>query len=322
MASVRMLRGARERTGVVMVVSLVMFLLIETYSGDLRGVGEDLPVDIKTSTHRDFPLPSEINLGEKDLRQEKDLSSYYLTANELVPGTLDDMVEDGRVDMVKVIHETEERLKNRDIEERLSKKMEDMKLKELKARMSSLIRRPPVDGKSPGFSYSWGNDLNYTESLESLRHPQLVEPGQVRSKGQDTIDLGLIVINLKKSHNLEPKFAWKVTKMLRSLMLHSSGTPLHFVIVTDQKSVSAVGIFFAHFVSQQLSERVIFRTSWRWRRSRTPPTINFSFVDMENIRNIDPRFIDTMKNCSMSKDSEDKDKYASDLFYISPLYHR
>ena len=148
-------------------------------------------------------------------------------------------------------------------------------------------------------------------------------PQDVKKPSKDSIELGLIVMNLKKSKDLDPKFAWKLKRTLNSLLIHSSTEPiLHFVLVTDLKSLESVGKFFCHLVSKQLAERVIVSSNWRWRRSRTPPTIKISFVNIENIRQINPEFIDSMKKSSMKKETVDKDKYASDLFYISPLYHR
>ena len=170
--------------------------------------------------------------------------------------------------------------------------------------------------------YSGGNRGPYTSALAALRLPNFTLPQQVITPGKGYIDIGFIVINLKKSPSLDPKFAWKVTRSLDSLFMYSSGSPLHFVIVTDVKSIGAVGVFYSNFISKELSQRVIISTSWRWRRTKAPPTIKFTFVDIANIKKVDPDFVESMKNNSMSKEEEDKDKYASDLFYISPLYHR
>ena len=170
--------------------------------------------------------------------------------------------------------------------------------------------------------YSGGNRGPYTSTLAQLRLPNFTLPQEVITPDKGYIDIGFIVINLKKSPSLDPKFAWKVTRSLDSLFLYSSGDPLHFVIVTDVKSVAAVGVFYSNFISKALSQRVIISPSWRWRRLKAPPPLKLTFVDIANIKKVDPDFVESMKNNSMSKEKEDKDKYASDLFYISPLYHR
>ena len=337
--------GIRERMVSVAVIFLVMFLVIESYIspiGDINTVpvepalveaNEELEMRRFRGSPKSDVLPQEIDLKKGRGEEEDGGRSYYLTtANEILPeGSLDEMVEDANIDMEKFIKETETEIKNDIITIKNAKNnrtKEGIRTKKNGPKSAfvktKLVERPPNGGgRHPGYSYLWGNNVNYTQSQEAVRFPKFTLPQRVVKPTNDSIELGLIVMNLKKSKELDPKFAWKLRRTLNSLLLHSSLTPtLHFVIVTDLKSISAVGSFFCHFVSKQLSERVIISSNWRWRRSRTPPNIKFSFVNIENIRQVDPEFIESMKKSSMKKDKEDKDKYASDLFYISPLYHR
>ena len=334
--------GIREKMVSLAVIFLVMFLVIESYIGDINSVVTE-PDLIEASEELDMArfrggpkssvLPQEIDLKKGRGEDEDGGRSYYLTtANEIMPeGSLDEMVEDANIDMEKFIKEAETKINNSVNTSKNGKnKLNGLGDKTKKSGpkkafvKTKLVERPPNGGgRHPGYSYLWGNNINYTQSQQAVLFPKFTLPQKVIKPTKDSIELGLIVMNLKKSKDLDPKFAWKLQRTLDSLFLHSSVTPLlHFVIVTDLKSILAVGSFFCHFVSKQLSERVIISSSWRWRRSSTPPNIKFSFVNIENIRQIDPEFIVSMKNSSMKKDAADKDKYASDLFYISPLYHR
>ena len=326
--------GIREKMVSLAVIFLVMFLVIESYIGDINTVGvepdlveaneelDNLPIFQEES--KSNLLPQEINLKKGRGDDEKGGRNYYLTtANEILPeGSLDELVEDDTIDMEEFIKEAETEINNSvNTNIKITKNKEDPKNTFVKTK---LLERPPNGGgRHPGYSFLWGNNVNYTESQQAVRFPEFTLPQQVIKPTNDSIELGLIVMNLKKSKDLDPKFSWKLRRTLNSLLLHSSVSPqLHFVIVTDLKSISSVGKFFCHLVSKQLSERVIVSSAWRWRRSRTPPSIKFTFVNIENIRKVDPDFIEAMKNSSMKKDKADKDKYASDLFYISPLYHR
>ena len=320
----------RERAVLAMVIFVVMFLLIQSYMGDMNlvGVSEDMEGVLSLREMEDGEgnwvdnsvLPQDIEVGgeqEGGEGQAEAEGADFLTANEIAPpGNLDNMVEDGTIDMEKYIKDTEDRLSSSKSVEAKEELAMDKPVK------TELVARPPLHGGHPGWTYSVGNFANYTAAQQVLRRPAFTSPDMVINHSEECICLGLIVINLKKSENLESKFAWKLQRTLRSLMVHSSATPLHFVIVTDQKSITAVGLFFSDFLSKQLSERAILSPSWRWLRSKAPPTIKFSFVDIDTIRNIDLPFIEAMKNSSQKKEEEDKDKYASDLFYISPLYHR
>ena len=328
--------GIREKMVSVAVIFLVMFFVVESYIGDINSVvvesdlveaNEELDMARFRGPPKSNILPQEIDLKKERGEDEDGGRSYYFTtANEIVPeGSLDEMVEDTNIDMEEYIKEAETEIKNSiNTSKNVNKNKEGNRTKKNDFVKTKLVVRPPNGGgRHPGYSYLWGNNVNFTQSQEAVRFPKFTPPQRVKKPTNDSIELGLIVMNLKKSKELDPKFAWKLQRTLNSLLLHSSVTPLlHFVIVTDLKSISAVGNFFCLLVSKQLSERVIISSNWRWRRSRTPPNIKFSFVNIENIRQVDPEFIESMKNSSMKKDKEDKDKYASDLFYISPLYHR
>ena len=323
--------GVREKMVSFAVIFMVLFLVIESYMGDIQTVAVETEMlepdgDLDLNRFRGGPkssnvLPQEIDLNKGGEDEEEGGRSYYI--NEILPeGSLDEMVEDANIDMEELIRETELKINNSINTNRNNK--HDMVNKDDTIVKTKLVVRPPNGGgRHPGYSYLLGNNINYTQNQEAIRFPKFTLPQDVKKPSKDSIELGLIVMNLKKSKDLDPKFAWKLKRTLNSLLVHSSIEPiLHFVLVTDLKSLESVGKFFCHLVSKQLAERVIVSSDWRWRRSRTPPTIKISFVNIENIRQINPEFIDSMKKSSMKKEAVDKDKYASDLFYISPLYHR
>lgn len=293
--------GVRDRLVMVMVLLMVILLLLDSYRGEVRDGEENLVIDRGIKVAKDWRDHSHGEGSTSEWRRVEEDEEDSLTANELVTaGNLDDMVENEKIDMNKYIEERETKLTGGD---------HDVKISD-----------------HPRWIYSRGNIGNYTETQQKIRTPDFIPPQEVITPEsvnlEKFIDIGLIMMNLKKSKNLNEKFAWKVRRTLNSMMTQSSGTPLHFVIVTDVKSVNAVGVFFSDFISKQLTENILIPRSWKWRRYIIPPHIKFSFVDIEKIKDVNPDFVKSMKNCSSEKEDEDIDKYSSDLFYISPLYHR
>lgn len=163
--------------------------------------------------------------------------------------------------------------------------------------------------------------MQYVPALEIIRRPKLTRPQDIGHQ-ENFIDVGMILINLQKTKRFDPQLEWKITRTFDSMVTYSSGTPLHFIVITNKESKDTVGMFFSHFISKRTSEGAIVQTSWRKKRLKGVPVIKISFVDLNSIKQIDEQFIRALKLNTQEKDDETIDKYSSDLFYIGPLYHR
>jgi len=161
----------------------------------------------------------------------------------------------------------------------------------------------------------------YVESIADMRRGDMKNPRVVKSPGSDFIDLGMTIINTKKNNpRLNSGFKWKLTRTLESIFQYSSGTPLHFVLITDKHTVKTVAKFFAHFMSKKVALNAIQDSHWRWRKFSGFPKVKISYVDIQNIIDLSPRFINALRKNTIKKDAI-KDKYVNDLFYIAPMYH-
>ena len=94
---------------------------------------------------------------------------------------------------------------------------------------------------------------HYVAAIQRIRESKLLKPGDVVAPSPKHINLGTIMINLgPQADQLSEKFRKTVEKTLESLLLFSSGTPIHFVIVTDKQSLNGVKTFLSEFVSEQV----------------------------------------------------------------------
>ena len=132
------------------------------------------------------------------------------------------------------------------------------------------------------------------------------------------ITLGLTIIASKETETFSEEFAYKIGLNVRSLLTFSSGTPLHFVIITDQKSIHQAARILNTLFSQYLSEGVI---TTEWRRLKGMPRLKVSFVDVNDIIQTDVMFFEAMKNNSLQANIPNA-SYTESLFYIAPIYHK
>ena len=135
------------------------------------------------------------------------------------------------------------------------------------------------------------------------------------------MDIGFIFINLGKTKELDSNLRFKVTRTLDSLMTYSSGTAMHFIVITDTNSRATVGLFLSHLISRRISEGVILHPSWRRRGVKGVPPLKITFVNLKEIAKTNYPFIDALKRNTEKKEDPSVDKYSSDLFYIGPLYY-
>ena len=161
----------------------------------------------------------------------------------------------------------------------------------------------------------------YLSYFKDLREPSFTKPENVHPK-KGFIDIGFILINLKKTDKFDYSMRFKVTRTLESMMTYSSGDPLHFIILTDSVSISIVGRFLAHFISRRLSQGVIIESSWRKSFLKGVPRLKFSFVKVSDVKSVNEPFVEALKANSEEKADEKVDKYSADLFYIAPLYYK
>ena len=158
----------------------------------------------------------------------------------------------------------------------------------------------------------------YIDSFKTIINPVIQKPQEIVHK-EGFIEVGSTLINLQRTDKFGHKFTYKVERTFSTLMAYSSDTPIHLILVTDPASLKSVGTFLHHFISRSLSEGVIFNGG---RGQIRLPKLRFSFVDMEDIKNLDKTFVDALKRNTEAKDGEKIDKYSADLFYIAPLFYK
>ena len=66
----------------------------------------------------------------------------------------------------------------------------------------------------------------------------LTKPEDIHSKDSpEHIALGMMIINMRKEPTISSKFKEDIDMMMESMLSWSSGTPLHFIVITDGRSV-------------------------------------------------------------------------------------
>ena len=66
----------------------------------------------------------------------------------------------------------------------------------------------------------------------------LTKPEDIHSKDlPEHIVLGMMIINMRKEPTISSKFKEDIDMMMESMLSWSSGTPLHFIVITDGRSV-------------------------------------------------------------------------------------
>ena len=159
-------------------------------------------------------------------------------------------------------------------------------------------------------------DTKKSSSITSLA-AQLEDPQMVRHCAGH-ITLGMTIIMKQGADNIDTVFEFKMRNNLNSLLTHSSGTPLHFVIITDRRSLSSAAESLDKILGQHVAERVI---TGSWSRARAVPRVTWTFVDCEMIVTLERDFFTAMKRNSRQGLSGGG-SYSEDLFYIAPIYHR
>jgi len=109
-----------------------------------------------------------------------------------------------------------------------------------------------------------------------------------------------------------------VMEILDSVLEHSSGTPLHLILVTDRASIASVGNIMGDWLASRIAIKVLVARGWRWSRFAGMPSVVVSYVDLADIVSRGNGFIEAIRG--WSKETEEN-QYSHDLFYIAPLLH-
>jgi len=172
-----------------------------------------------------------------------------------------------------------------------------------------------------------------------LRNPEDIPP-----PSPSRIDVGFILSKVGPSNQNEKaeKLLRKFSLMLDSMLTFSVGTPLRFLILTEQESVSVISDLLARRLGRHLSHTVINAGPITSRELHyTFPSITTVFVDIDTIIARHAKKINYMKNYygRISEDGKTvrevskvykgqhvdqihlNTKYYNDLFYILPFYH-
>ena len=162
------------------------------------------------------------------------------------------------------------------------------------------------------------NKPGYAKSLENIYDGVFTPPELVQSPTTEFLNLGFILINISNSSKFSPDFEERAVRELESLLPYSSGNPLHLIVMTNQKSVKAAAKMLGDTIAKWVSELVITK---RWSRIKGIPIIRTSYVDLGEVVTKNQDFVQALKKHSDGM-NDHKNKYANDLFYIAPLYHR
>ena len=128
------------------------------------------------------------------------------------------------------------------------------------------------------------------------------------------------------------KLLTQFERMIQSILLHSTGTPLHFIFITEEESMHIITKVLKDEIGKYLSELIIKipqYTTWK------VPKLKVEFVDIESITSKHREEIDLMKTYfgidlpagtvfkhpETGKVIAPPKKYSLDIFYILPFYH-
>ena len=168
----------------------------------------------------------------------------------------------------------------------------------------------------------------------------LTKPEDIHSKDlPEHIALGMMFINMRKEPTISRKFKEDIDMMMESMLSWSSGTPLHFIVITDGRSVrghflSNLTFHFLYLILFTEAEKVLRDTiskcvslgvirKKRTKRKYRIPNVKMTFVDIKDITEGNEEFINAMKSNTDKGilSSEFNEKYFHDLFYLGPVYH-
>ena len=165
----------------------------------------------------------------------------------------------------------------------------------------------------------------YVEAIENILLGTLTPLDQVRSPGEEFINLGFILINLEPGpEQLSQRTRRSVRRTLFTLLQHLRSAPLHLLVVTDGRSVGGVAELLAGTISREAGLRAVTTRAGRWRRVDSLPRVRVTLVSAAVIAPTNKAFVARLQSVTLQRGqnrTQQQDKYAAELFYLGPLYH-
>ena len=165
----------------------------------------------------------------------------------------------------------------------------------------------------------------YVDAIENILLGKFTPLDQVRSPGEEFINLGFILINLEPGpEQLGQQTQRSVRYTLFTLLQHLRAAPLHLLVVTDGRSVGGVAQLLAGTIAREAGLRAVTTRAGRWRAAASLPRVRVTFVSAADIAATNKPFVARLQSVTLQRGqnrTQQQDKYAAELFYLGPLYH-
>ena len=197
------------------------------------------------------------------------------------------------------------------------------------------------------------SNVNAQDLREAVFESGLRPPSNLVHVDESFVHLGMILTNVagttKHQDNIKIEFLKnsdgmtkmlvKFKKMLASIFLHSSATPIHFIFITDKESVPIIKNVVKGQIGKYLTESVIQNPDIRYKNAKDDnnfPKVKVEFIDIDIIITKHKTEIENMKKYfgfhfppgtvftpinGSGPTLVPVRKYQLDLFYIAPFYH-
>ena len=197
------------------------------------------------------------------------------------------------------------------------------------------------------------SNVNAQDLREAVFESGLRPPSNLVHVDESFVHLGMILTNVagttKHQDNIKIEFLKnsdgmtkmlvKFKKMLASIFLHSSATPIHFIFITDKESVPIIKNVVKGQIGKYLTESVIQNPDIRYKNAKDDnnfPKVKVEFIDIDIIITNHKTEIENMKKYfgfhfppgtvftpinGSGPTLVPVRKYQLDLFYIAPFYH-
>ena len=171
-------------------------------------------------------------------------------------------------------------------------------------------------------------DVIFKEGLVRLSEIQVTDDRHVH--------IAMIITNVKNNDTsqLSFKISQNLSRMMRSILKFSTGTPLHFIVITDIDSVNIIKKIVRNTVGEYITQSALLHQHIL--HTVHIPRLVFEFVSLSSITEKYRNDIDYMKKhygyhhpegTFFMKNNDTvihipNNKYTHDLFFIAPFYHR
>ena len=125
---------------------------------------------------------------------------------------------------------------------------------------------------------------------------------QVRSPGEEFINLGFILIDLEPGpEQLGQRTRRSVRRTLFTLLQHLRSAPLHLLVVTDGRSVGGVAKLLAGTLAREAGLRAVTTRAGRWRRVDRLPRVRVTFVSAADIVAKNKPFVARLQSVTLQR---------------------